>query len=203
MSREPLSLLSLIAHLKKLPGVGKKSAERFAFHLLSWPQEEIKQFITGIETAKTNIVPCQECGCLLDKEVLESSCHFCDPNKRDTKSLCILATPKEVYQFEESCSYHGLYHVLGTLLSPLNGCHPADLHLDKLLKRLQSLPVEEIIIALDSTIEGDATSLYLKQELSALNVRISRLAFGLPMGSSLDYVDGGTLSKALSGRQLF
>ena len=130
-------------------------------------------------------------------------CAFCDPIKRDASILCIISCAKDVYAFEETRAYRGFYHVLGALISPLDGRMPDHLDLDHLKERIQKLQTQEVIIALDSTIEGDATALYLKDNLTKLGLKVSRLAFGLPMGSPLDYVDGSTLSRALLGRQHF
>lgn len=203
MSRYPQELLKLIAFFKKFPGVGSKTAERFAFQLLQWSQDEVDQFAGTISNILENIIPCPDCGCLMDQSQTEAICLFCDPAKRDSSSLCIVASPKDVYAFEETRSHSGFYHVIGALLSPLDGATPEKLQLHKLKERAGRLGVKEAIIALDSTVEGDATALYIKEELKALNISVSRLAFGLPMGSTLDYVDGGTLARALSGRQCF
>lgn len=185
--------------LKRLPGVGNKSAERFAFHLLNWPEEQLSELGTIVSATKKELQQCQDCGCLMDRE----GCYFCRSSQRDSNVMCIIASPRDVFAIEETQEYSGLYHVLNGLLSPLDRRGPEHLSLPKLKKRLASLQVKEIVIALDSTLEGDATALFLKQELAYSHVHISRLAFGLPMGSSLDYVDGGTLARALAGRSQF
>lgn len=197
MSKYPSALLNLIAYLKKLPGVGSKTAERFAFQLLNWQDHQLADFADHIQKIKTNIRHCPECHCLTEGP----QCEFCDPNKRDTQILCIISSPKDLYQIEDTRTYRGLYHVLGGLLSPLDGRTPQHLRLELLKSRIESKNVKEIIIALDSTLEGDATALYLKDQLRGM--RITRLAFGLPLGSSLDFVDGGTLARAFAGRQSF
>lgn len=197
MSKYPPALLNLIGYLKKLPGVGSKTAERFAFQLLNWPEVQLHDLAVHIQKIKEKIQHCPECNCLMEGAL----CHFCDVNKRDAHTLCIISSAKDVYSIEETRSYRGLYHVLGGLLSPLNGCRPEHLRLEQLKNRIESNRIQEIIIALDSTLEGDATALYLKDQLKGL--RISRLAFGLPMGSTLDFVDGGTLTRALIGRHSF
>lgn len=199
MSKYPLPLLKLIANLKRFPGVGSRTAERFAFHLLSWPEGQLKELAETISTAKEKICACPECHCLKD----ETSCDFCDLKKRDTNQLCVISSAKDVFAIEETGSFRGLYHVLGGLLSPLEGKHPQHLDFEGLRRRIETHNVQEIIVALDSTLEGDTTALYLREQLQGTNVKISRLAFGLPMGSSLDFVDGGTLMRALSGRQGF
>lgn len=198
MNHYPKHLCKLIEILKRFPGVGSKSAERFAFHMLDWPNAHLEEMTQTIRELKVHLKHCDECGCLMD----QAQCQFCSETKRDLHILCIVASPKEVYSIEQTREYKGLYHILGGLLSPMDDCSPSDLRIDKLMERIHKFSVEEIIIALDSTLEGDATSLHLQRELANLPVRLSRLAFGLPMGSSLDYVDGGTLSRAFSGRRL-
>lgn len=199
MLRYPKDLLTLIAHLKKLPGVGKKTAERYAFHLLGWEGKDLHEFAEGIATLKEKVQACLDCGCLMDGV----RCTFCDQEKRDRSQMCIIASPRDVYAIEETGDYRGMYHVLGTLLSPLDGKTPESLNLPQLIQRLQQLGTQEVILALDSTLEGDATSLYLKDALRKHGIEVSRLALGLPLGSSLDFVDEGTLSQAFSGRQKF
>jgi recombination protein RecR len=192
----PQALLSLITYLKKLPGVGSKTAERFAFQLLSWPESQLSELAMRIKEIKEKIKHCPECHCLM-----ENKCDFCHESVRDQQLLCVISCAKDALIIEETRSYRGLYHVIDGLLSPLEGRTPEKLQLDRLKKRIQTKEIKEIIIALDSTIEGDATALYLKEELKG--VRISRLAFGLPMGSTLDFVDEGTLAHALLGRHVF
>lgn len=195
----PEHLLKLIQVLKRLPGVGNKSAERFAFHLLSWPEDHLHELGEVVSTAKEKLRHCAQCGCLMDEE----GCFFCQSSRRDPSLMCVIASPRDVYAIEETHEYHGLYHVLGGVLSPLDRIGPEQLSIHQLKSRLVSLNVQELVIAIDSTVEGEATALYLKQELESLQLKISRLAFGLPMGSSFDYVDGGTLARALSARGQF
>lgn len=197
MARYPKQLLSLIAQLQKLPGVGKKTAERFAFQLLEWETHELVTLADLLSTLREKIPHCTSCGCLMDGV----SCTFCESSKRDPNVLCVIASPRDAYAIEETGNFLGLYHVLGALLSPLDGKTPDTLNLPHLMKRIESLGVQEVILALDSTLEGDATSLFLKEELQRKCVKVSRLALGLPVGSSLDFIDEGTLSQALSGRQ--
>lgn len=199
MAKYPLPLIHLISLLKKLPGVGSKTAERFAFHLLEWPSEELAHFSELARNLQETVVHCNTCRCIKDLD----ACAFCDETKRDTSVLCIISSAKDAYAFEETRAYKGLYHVLGGLLSPLDGKTPDHLDLPRLKQRLTTHGIQEVILALDSTIEGDATALYLKDELQRLGVRVTRLAFGLPIGSPLEYIDGSTLSRALSGRQNF
>jgi recombination protein RecR len=193
----PKDLLTLIAHLRRLPSVGSKTAERFAFHLLNWQESQLNSLGTLIATIKEKIHYCSECGSLTD----EIHCSFCKDTQRDQNLLCIISSPKDVFAIEETRIFQGLYHVLGGLLSPLHGCSPDQLSVEKLKERVFSRGVKEIIIAFDSTLEGDATALYLKEQITAWGIKASRLAFGLPMGSTLDFIDGGTLTQALMGRQ--
>ncbi|MDN3509485.1 MAG: recombination mediator RecR [Candidatus Neptunochlamydia sp.] len=199
MLRYPKDLLTLIAHLRKIPGVGKKTAERYAFHLLEWEGKDLHEFAEGLATLKEKVQSCMECGCLMDGV----RCTFCDHDKRNRSILCIIASPRDAYAIEEAGDFCGIYHVLGALLSPLDGKTPENLNLPQLEERIQRLETKEVILALDSTLEGDATSLFLKEQLSKMGIEISRLALGLPLGSSLEFVDEGTLSQAFSGRQKF
>lgn len=199
MPKYPTHLVKVIENLKKLPGVGSRSAERFAFELLSWPSEQLTQLGNLLQDMPREIQHCHSCGCLINKE----RCLYCDDSSRDTHTLCVLSSPKEAFAIEDSGAFHGLYHVLGGTLNPLDGRGPESLRISELQKRVQELKVTELILALDATLDGDATALYLKQELEHPELNISRIAFGLPMGSSLEYVDEGTLARALSGRRGF
>lgn len=194
----PAHLLKLIESLRKLPGVGTKSAERFAFHMINWSPEQLAALATTVEQIPHKLKYCSICGCLQGEE----ECSFCLPHRLQSV-LCVVATARDALAVESTREYHGLYHVLGGLLSPLEGVGPDKLRFSSLKDRIRSLNIKEIVIALDSTVEGDATALYLKQELASQSIELSRLAFGLPMGSSFDYVDGGTLARAFSGRGLF
>ncbi len=194
--RFPEDLLTLIAHLKKLPGVGARTAERFAFEFLTWDPLSLSSLSDLLKNFREKIPPCPTCGCLTDR----GACKFC--SHRDLSSLCILASPRDAYAIEETGNYRGLYHVIEHLLSPLDGRHTHTLRLDRLESRLAQHPIREVIIAFDSTLEGDTTALYLKNALSHPHLSISRLALGLPVGSSLEYIDSGTLTRALLGRQI-
>ncbi|MFQ5729129.1 MAG: recombination mediator RecR [Waddliaceae bacterium] len=197
--RYPKHLLHLIETLKRLPGVGNKSAERFAFQMIEWKTEHLKELANLLKTIPDKLKSCDECGCLTG----EDECRFCDSSRDSSVGMCIIASPRDAFAIEETREYKGLYHVLGGLLSPLDGRGPEYLNFQKMKNRITSRNIREVIIALDSTLEGDATALYLKKELADLPIHISRLAFGLPIGSSLDYVDGGTLTHALAGRAPF
>lgn len=195
----PSHLTKLIELLKRLPGVGSKTAERFAFEMLAWSPGILEEIGTVIASLPEKIACCPQCGCLMH----EAHCPFCDQSRRDVSIMCVVATARDAFSMERTREYRGLYHVLGGMLSPLDGHGPEGLSVPALVRRMQELQVKELIIALDSTLEGDATALYLKQQLEPLAIRTSRLAFGLPMGSSLDYVDGDTLARSLSGRRSF
>lgn len=195
--RYPDPLLKLISVLKKLPGVGNKTAERYAFHLLDLPQNTLSEIGRTIDSIKEKIQKCSDCGALLYKD----NCLFCDRSKRRTDLMCVVASSKEIFSIEETGEYKGHYHVLEGLLSPFQP--KPDLTIEELKKRITSLEVKEILLAFDATLEGDATALFLKKELASYPVKLTRLAFGIPMGSSFDYIDGGTLARAISGRQLF
>lgn len=195
----PPSLIQLITALKKLPGVGKKSAERFAFKMIHWSEKDLKDFVNSIENVKNKLTSCSDCGALIEL----SACPFCKSQKRDSSILCIVSSAKDIFALEEVRLFNGIYHVLDTLLSPLDHKFEEALQLDSLIMRIKTLQVKEVILALDSTLEGDATALFIKNELKDLGIHISRLALGLPLGSTLDFVDEGTLSRAFSGRSSF
>ncbi len=192
--RFPEELLKLIGHLKKFPGVGTRTAERFAFELLSWGSFDLKAFGAILSSLKETVPPCSTCGCLTDRGV----CKFC--SNRDPASLCLISSARDAYAIEETGHYRGLYHVVEHLLSPLDGRHTETLRLDRIEKRIEEMQVRELIFAFDSTLEGDTTALYLKNHLARGGLFISRLAFGIPVGSSLEYIDGGTLARAFAGR---
>jgi recombination protein RecR len=192
----PLALQKLISFLRKFPGVGKKSAERFAFQIISWKDSDLISFSNLLQTIKSDLHTCQTCKALFDKE----KCPFCDTEKRDHQLLCIVASAKDIFTIESTGIYNGLYHVIPGLLSPVERFGPSELHFSELKERLLQIQAKEVILALDSTIEGDATSLFLKKELNKEGISVSRLAMGMPLGSSLDFLDEGTLSKAFSSR---
>jgi len=194
--RYPDHLLKLIGVLKKLPGVGSRSAERFAFQLIDWSPEKLAEMGDIIKSIKENLNYCSECGALI-----ETKCPLCSSSRRDPHLLCIVASSKDIFAIEETREYQGHYHVLGSLLSPLQGQSISSGTIENIKNRISKLQITEVIIALDATLEGDATSLFLKKELSSLPLSISRLALGLPMGTALDFIDGGTLGRALAYRR--
>lgn len=192
----PSHLLKVIQVLKRFPGVGMRSAERLAFNLLDWPEKELEEFCQIVRAIPQELKHCESCGCLTS----EPACAFCTEPRQMNGYMCVIAHPRDAFAIEGTGEYKGLYHVLGGVLSPMEGINPDKLSLPLLKERIRTFQIREVIVALDSTLEGDATALYLKQELEPSGIHISRLAFGLPMGSTLDYVDGGTLARALSGR---
>ena len=192
----PLPLQRLITLLKKFPGVGQRTAERYAFQIINWKEVDLTNLAHTLAHLKNDLTACADCGALKDV----SKCFFCTDVRRDKKVLCIVSTPKDIFSIESTGIFNGIYHVMPGLLSPLDGLGPDDMGFDHLKKRVEKVGAREIILALDSTVEGDATALYLKRELEKLNIIISRLALGMPLGSSLDFVDGGTLSQALTAR---
>lgn len=189
----PKDLLKTISYLQKLPGVGRKSAERFAFKILSWSETDLKQFGDLLSNLRNSVPHCRDCGCFIDED-----CNYC---KRESETLCIIAHAKDAYAIEQTHLFKGVYHVLGHLISPLEDLNIEDLKLELLLHRVEKLGVKEIIIALDPTLEGDATAFFLKNQLENLGINVSKLALGLPMGTPLEYIDEGTLTQALAGRQ--
>jgi len=200
MEKLPENLISLISYLKKLPGVGIRTAERFAFEFLSWQQADLDAFSELLRTALEKVPPCPSCGCLTDR----GKCSFCNNEARETGQLCLISSPRDAFAVEATKCYRGLYHVIEHLLSPLDGRHASLLRLDRIEERIDKLAIGEVILAFDSTLEGDTTALFLKKHLIARpELKVSRLAFGLPVGSSLEYIDGGTLTRAFSGRQNF
>lgn len=190
----PEAFNKTIEELEKLPGVGHKTALRYAFRLLKMSKEELDEFSRAIE-GLSSIRQCSVCGFLSDEE----ECLFCKDETRDHSKIMIVETSQDAVAVEKTGSYRGLYHVLGSLISSSKGVFPEDIKFDKLLNRADS--VQEIIIALSSTMDGEMTSLYISKLLETKGVKVTRLASGLPMGSSLDYADDLTLIQALTNRK--
>ncbi len=193
----PESLQELIQSFRYLPGIGEKTAERFAFAVLGMDVEKIEIFSENIKQVKEKIHPCKVCNTLTEKEV----CSICSSENRNSKLLCIVEDVKNVFLFEKLGMYKGLYHVLNGLISPLEGINPEDIGINQLLKRIQEGNFEEIIFAFRPSIEGETTALYIKQILSGLNIKITKLASGVPMGADMEYLDSLTLEKALVDRK--
>ena len=197
MLKYPETINKIITKLSKLPGVGKKTAERYAFNLLNWCENDLEQFSSELSTLQEKVTLCTICGCLKDS----NWCFSCDSINRDPSIVCVTAFPRDVYAIEATNTFKGIYNVLGALLSPLDGKTIDHLNIKNLVHRIDSGIVKEIVLAIDSTVEGDATALYLAGLFDHKKIKISRLAFGMPVGSSLDFVDEGTLSQAFVGRK--
>ncbi len=196
----PRHLMALIDQLRKLPGVGSRTAERYVFEILRWDSAEQQAFGQAIAQTPQALHNCSECGALIDP----GACTLCTVERASTQVMGVVATYRDLCSIEQTGEFLGLYHVLGGLLSPLRGIGPQQLRCEGLCRRIEEHGIRELILAFDATLEGDATALYLRERLQSIpNLKISRLAFGIPMGSSLDYIDGSTLARALSGRHDF
>lgn len=187
----------LTEQLAKLPGVGKKSAERMAYSMLNFESEDLEQISEAIRTLKDKIHFCPVCGMISDID----GCYICDDSTRDQSTLMIVSYPKDVLSLEKSGAFSGLYHVLNGELCLSKGINPDDLNLDSLFARLDKGEIKEVILATNPTVDGETTSMYLAKLLSKYDINVTRLAYGLQMGGNLDYVDPLTLSKALEGRR--
>ena len=195
----PKSLDSLIESFMWLPGIGAKTAERLAFALLELEEDQIRMFSESMLEAKEKIHKCSKCNMMTDEEL----CFICsDLARNDSKVVCVVEDPKSVFLFEKLDMFHGKYHVLEGLISPLDGINPEDIGLDKLLDRIKEEKFEEIIFAFKPSIEGETTSLYIKKILEGLNIKVTKLASGLPIGADMEYVDSLTLETALNDRKI-
>ena len=194
----PPALENLVEQFAKLPGVGIKSAQRLAFHILSLPEESAAQFAQAILDAKRLIHCCPVCQNLTDGD---GPCAICSNARRDEHTICVVADPKDVVALERSREYQGLYHVLHGVISPMNRVGPDDLHIKELVSRVSSGQVQEIIMATNPDTEGEATAMYLSRLLKPFGPKITRLAYGIPVGSHLEYADDATLMRALEGRR--
>jgi recombination protein RecR len=197
MSVLPDSITALIAALNKLPGVGPRSAERMALHLVQSDSAAVKQLADAMLQAREKIQFCATCGALTEK----SPCQICADSRRDASLVCVVERAVDILSIEKSNVFRGKFHVLGGRISPLDGVEPEDLQIAELEKRLSLEPIKEIVIALSTDVEGDATSAYLAKRLARPNLKISRIAYGLPAGSGLEFADELTLSRALEGRR--
>ncbi len=194
----PPALEDLVEHFAKLPGVGIKSAQRLAFHVLSLPEEETTAFAQAITGAKARIHCCPVCQNLTEGD---GPCPICASAKRDPTVICVVAGPKDVMAMERSREYNGLYHVLHGVLSPMDHVGPDDLHIRSLMERVAAGGVEEVIMATDPDTEGETTAMYLSRLLRPFQVKVTRLAYGIAVGSRLEYTDDATLVRALEGRR--
>lgn len=179
-----------------MPGIGRKTAQRLAFSILEQPPERAEKFAEALINAKRKIHFCKVCQGLTDKEV----CDICDDNRRDRSVICVVAEPKDVMAFERTREYTGVYHVLHGVISPLDGIGPDQLRIKELMARLGSGEVNEIIMATNPTVEGEATASYISRLVKPMGIKVTRLAYGIPVGGDLEYADEFTLARALEGR---
>lgn len=193
----PAALERLTEQFAKLPGIGGKTAQRLAFHLLSLPQEEAQEFAETILEAKRTVHLCPMCQNLTDQDI----CPICDDETRDHGLICVVADPKDVVAMERAREFRGVYHVLHGVISPLNHVGPDDIRVRELLERVGKGGVREVIMATNPDTEGEATAMYISRLLRPLEVRVTRLAYGIPVGGQLEYADEVTLLRALEGRQ--
>ena len=196
MNYFPNALDNLIDKFASLPGIGRKSAQRLAFHVLSLPEEEALAFSDAIADAKRTIRCCSICQNLTDQEV----CSICSSPKRDQSVICVVAEPRDVLSFERGREYDGVYHVLHGVLSPMRHIGPDDIRIQELVKRVSDGGINEVIMATNPDTEGEATAMYLSRLLKPFEVKVSRLAYGIPVGSNLEFADEATLLRALNGR---
>jgi recombination protein RecR len=196
MSR-PDPLNRLIEQLQRLPGIGAKSAARLAFHVLKTPREEVERLVVAMREVKDRVTYCSVCSNITDAD----PCYFCTHPTRDQRVICVVEEPENVAAIEKTRDFNGLYHVLMGALSPLHGVGPDDLKIRELLTRVGAGTVEEVILATNPNVEGEATAIYLAKLLKPLGVRVTRIAMGVPVGSDLEYADEVTMHKALEGRR--
>jgi len=197
MSALPAAIESLIAALNRLPGIGPRSAERIALHLVQAEAGSVKQLAETIINARERVKLCAICGSLTEN----SPCDICADPRRDASLICVIERPVDIISIEKSGTFRGKYHVLGGKISPLDGIQPEDLSISALEKRISTEPIKEVVIALGTDVEGDATSFYLGKRLARPGLTVTRIAHGLPAGSGLEFADELTLSRALEGRR--
>lgn len=193
----PNSIKSLIECFKFLPGIGEKTAERLAFSVLELEEEQTTFFADSIQEVKSKIHKCKKCNTLTEDEL----CFICNDDSRNRDILCVVEDTKNVFLFERLGMYHGMYHVLDGLINPLEGVNPEDIGLDQLIERIHKEKFQEIIFAFKPSIEGETTALYIKKILEDMDITITRLASGVPIGADMEYVDSLTLERALNDRK--
>ena len=196
MAYNIVSLNELVAQFERLPGIGKKTAQRLSYFILEQPPERAKKFAEALINAREKIHYCKCCQSLTDLEI----CSICADESRDKTVICVVESPKDIMAFERTREYNGLYHVLHGAISPLDGVGPEQLKIKELLSRLADGAVQEVIMATNPTVEGEATASYISRLLKPMGIKISRLAYGIPVGGDLEYADEITLSRALDGR---
>lgn len=193
-----VSLQKLIEEFRKMPSVGLKSAERFAYYVLGLDDKQVQSLTDAINNAHKKIHTCSVCCNLTEDE----KCNICNNPKRDGSVICVVENPRDITAFERTHEYKGVYHVLHGVMSPMNGIGPNDIRIKELVSRLSDDTVEEVIMATNPTAEGEATAVYISKLLKPMGIKVTRLAYGMPVGSDLEYADEVTLSRALDGRQL-
>ena len=193
----PKPLGRLIGELSKLPGIGNKTAQRLAFHILSLDEAEVDSLAAAMTTAKREMRYCSCCGNLTDRD----PCEICSDPSRDRNVICVVESPRDVFAMERIREYHGLYHVLHGVISPMDGVGPEDINLKELIVRLQGSDVNEVIIATNPNIEGEATAMYIARLIKPTGIKVSRIAHGIPVGGDLEYTDEDTLLIAMEGRR--
>ena len=194
----PAALQNLADRFARLPGIGGKSAQRLAFHVLELPMDEAQEFADAILAAKKEVHTCPECQNLTDRDI----CPICDNDSRDHTTVCVVAEPKDVIAMERSREFNGVYHVLHGVISPLNHVSQDDIRIRELLMRVGRGDIREVIMATNPDTEGEATAMYISRLLRPMEIKVTRLAYGVPVGSQLEYADEVTLSRALEGRQV-
>ena len=198
MNYSVLPLTKLTECFSRLPGIGRKSAQRLAFHILRMPEEEAKAFANAILEAREKIGYCEICKNITDTP----RCAICSDETRDKSTVCVVEDPRDVIAIERTKEYHGLYHVHGGLISPMDGIGPENLFIKELLARMTDGSVKEVIMATNPTVEGEATAMYLSRLIKPMGIKVSRLAYGIPVGGNLEYADEVTLYRAIEGRSL-
>lgn len=196
MSFFPASLETLIDKFASLPGIGKKSAQRLAFYVLALPDEDAKAFANAITAAKESVHCCKICQNLTEGEI----CQICASDRRDKSTICVVSEPRDVLSIERGREYNGTYHVLHGVLSPMSHVGPEDIRIKELLVRVAQPGVEEVIMATNPDTEGEATAMYISRLLKPFDVKVTRLAYGIPVGSNLEFADDATLNRAMEGR---
>ena len=196
MSFFPPSLENLIDEFASLPGIGRKSAQRLAFYVLSLPDEDAKAFAESITAAKKSVKCCKICQNFTESEI----CQICASDRRDRSVICVVSEPRDVMSIERGREYNGTYHVLHGVLSPMNHIGPDDIRIKELLHRAADDDVEEVIMATNPDTEGEATAMYISRLLKPFNIKVTRLAYGVPVGSNLEFADDATLNRAIEGR---
>lgn len=199
MNCYPQSLERLMAELSKLPGIGPKSAQRLAFYILEQGKDSALSLAVALTDATEKLGECPVCFNIAE----EGHCAICEDSSRDDSVICVVESPRDVLPIERSGSFQGRYHILGGLLSPMEGIGPGDIHLKELLQRLQDETVQEVILATGSNVEGEATAAYIADLLKPAGIRVTRIAQGMPVGGDLEYIDEITLARALAGRREF